>query len=210
MKKLVICLVTLFLSSSAMAQNDDDLVQFSGVVLTSDSLMGIPYSHIINLRNNRGTISNYKGFFSFVAAKGDTIRFSSVGFKTALYVIPLKLNQQKYSVIQMMTQDTIFLDETIIYPWPTKEEFGQAFLSLHIPDDALDRARRNLEREKLREMGIAMVADGNEAADFYFKTEARKYYWAGQDPPIQLFNIFAWKEFIEAWKRGDFKRRDRR
>ena len=41
----------------------------------------------------------------------------------------------------------------------------------------------------------------------YLKSEAQKYYYAGQAPPQNIFNVFAWAQFIEAWKRGDFKRK---
>ena len=106
-----------------------------------------------------------------------------------------------------MTQDTFHLIETIIYPWPSREDFKRAFLALDVPDDDLERARKNLHREKLREMGLAMSNDANDASDFYFKENAKQYYYAGQYPPIQIFNPFAWAKFIEAWKNGDFKRK---
>ena len=106
-----------------------------------------------------------------------------------------------------MTHDTIHLDATVIYPWPSRDDFRDAFLALDVPDTYLDRARENLERERLREMGLALRPDGNETTDRFFRQEAQKYYYAGQPPPIRLFDVFAWKEFIDAWKRGDFKRR---
>ena len=47
--------------------------------------------------------------------------------------------------------------------------------------------------------------DAQENADRYLRAEAQKYDWAGQAPPQNIFNVFAWAQFIEAWKRGDFK-----
>jgi len=37
---------------------------------------------------------------------------------------------------------------------------------------------------------------------------ATKASYAGQAPPINLFNPFAWNEFVKAWKRGDFKNKN--
>ncbi|MFT7588384.1 MAG: hypothetical protein ACI959_000592 [Limisphaerales bacterium] len=182
------------------------LVQFSGVIMSSDSLHAVPYVNIYNQYSGIGAISNYQGFFSLVAGEGDTIQFSSVGYKAKYYVIPLAMEADRYSIIQLLTRDTVHLDVTMIFPWPDPEDFKDAFLALDIPDTYLDRARKNLEREKLREMGEALAPDGNETTDFFFRQEAKKYYYAGQTPPIQLFNVFAWKEFIDAWKRGDFKK----
>jgi hypothetical protein len=186
------------------------LIQFSGLVLTSDSLMGIPYATILIKGTGRGTVTDYQGFFSLVAAKGDVIEFSCVGYRPSSVLIPDTLTDNKYSVIQLLTRDTIYLPETQIYPWPTKEQFKQAFLSLDIPDDDLERAKRNLERERLKELGMSMKMDANENIDYLFRRESYKYYYYGQVPPMNIFNPIAWAKFIEAWKRGEFKRQDKK
>lgn len=186
--------------------NAQSVVQFTGLVLTSDSLMAVPYVRIYEKNTNRSTASNYKGFFSFVAEKGDTIMFSSVGYKKSMYVIPKDLLEDKYSVIQLLTEDTIFLAETIIYPWPSPEEFKKIFLSADIPDDDYEIARKNLENEMMKEMGLDLAYDANMNADYQTKQIAKKIYYAGQDPPMTVFNVFNWIDFFEAWKRGDFKK----
>jgi hypothetical protein len=47
--------------------------------------------------------------------------------------------------------------------------------------------------------------NGREANNYYFKQNQKKFYYNGQLPPQNIFNPFAWSEFIKAWKRGDFK-----
>ena len=206
LRKAVICL--LLLPHLAHSQDEKpELVQFSGVVMSSDSLRGVPFAHIIIKDFHRGTISNYQGFFSFVAAKGDTIVFSSIGYKKQEFAIPDSLRGNKYSVIQLMTRDTIYLPETIIYPWPSPEQFREAFLTLDIPDDDYERAKKNLERERLKELGDAMAMDGNQNSDYYTRQAAAKFYYNGQYPPLNIFDPLRWKEFFEAWKNGDFKRK---
>jgi hypothetical protein len=37
----------------------------------------------------------------------------------------------------------------------------------------------------------------------------KSYYAGGQIPPMNILNPFAWAQFFEAWKRGDFKRKSR-
>ena len=106
-----------------------------------------------------------------------------------------------------MTQDTVYLDETIIYPWPSPASFKQAFLNTYIPDDAMERAKKNLAREKLKELGRKVPIDGNEAADMYLRQQAAKFYTYGQYPSIQLLNPVAWADFFKAWANGDFKRK---
>lgn len=187
---------------------DKTLVQFSGVVVTADSLQPIPFTNIIIERTARGTISDFYGFFSFVAKKGDSIRFSAVGFKPTYFVIPSNLKQNRYSMIQSMQTDTILLREAIIYPWPTKEEFKQAFLDLELVDDDLERAKKNLDDKVLAELAEDLPMDGGLNFKVAAQQQSYQLYYAGQLPPNNLLNPIAWAKFIEAWKRGDFKRKD--
>lgn len=185
-------------------------MQFSGVLLTSDSLMAVPFANIIIKDSHRGTISDYFGYFSFVAQRGDTIVFSSIGFKDAEFIIPDSLRSQQYSLIKMMDLDTVLLDEAVIYPWPTKEQFRQAFLDLRLPEDDKQRAERNLARAEMRERMMAMRADGSESFKIAMQTHSAQLYYAGQLPPNNLLNPLAWAKFIKAWKNGDFKRKNKR
>lgn len=190
--------------------NDEDLIQFSGVLLSSDSLNPVPFAHVIIAKSRRGTISDYYGFFSFVARKGDTVRFTAVGYKSAFYFIPDTLTTDRYSLIQLMTRDTINLAMAVVYPWPSKEQFRQAFLTMNIPDDDLERAKRNLARAEMKERMENMPMDGSMNYKYQMQQQQSKLYYAGQYPSISLLNPIAWAQFIQAWKRGDFKRKKKK
>lgn len=196
------------LVQDAQAQTkSDSLLQFSGVLLTRDSLMAVPFANILIKGSKRGTISDYFGYYSFVAERGDTIQFSYIGFKDALFIIPDSLNRKNYSLIQMMDADTVMLQEALIYPWPTKEQFRQAFLDLRLPEDDKQRAERNLARAELKERMEAMGMDGSENFTYAMQQHGAQLYYAGQLPPNNLLNPLAWAKFIKAWKNGDFKRK---
>src|SRR5436853_4409194 len=141
MKKFLFAAIVFFLGyiSSYAQYRGDNLVQFSGVVVTADSLKPIPYVNVIIRNTWRGTVTDYFGFFSFVARMNDTIEFSSLGYKKSTFVIPDTLKNSRYSLIQMMHNDTVMIGEVFIYPWPTKEQFKDAFLNLRIPDDDYER-----------------------------------------------------------------------
>lgn len=189
-------------------QKEGDLVQFSGIVVSSDSLHPVPYVNIRIKGYNRGTISDFYGFFSLVARKGETVQFSAVGYKKSQYRIPDTLKGNHYSMVQIMTNDTIFLRETVIYPWPTPEQFKQAFVYNHIPDDELTIAQKNLNKMEMRERARQMPMDGSMNYRNYMNQQVDKLYYYGQTQPITVFNPFAWAEFIKAWKRGDFKKKN--
>ena len=90
---LLLLLATLFISTQAqVAMNDRELIQFSGVVVSGDSLTPVPFTNILIKHSYRGTISDVYGYFSFVAQEGDTIIFSAVGFKRSQFTIPMDLS----------------------------------------------------------------------------------------------------------------------
>lgn len=184
------------------------IVQFSGVIVTADSLKPVPFVNIYDKTTGRGTVSDYFGFFSFVAFKGDTILFSSLGYKKSYFIIPDSLSENRYSMIQMMQNDTIVLQQMFVYPWPSREQFKQAFISLEIPDDYLAKAERNMQIAELKAAAYGMPNDGSMSYKQVLAYEQYKLYHAGQLPTTNLFNPIAWYKFVEAWKRGDFKKKD--
>jgi hypothetical protein len=206
---LYVLLFTLLVHVYGFSQDADPdkrLIQFSGVVVTADSLNPVSFANIIIKNTRRGTITDYYGYFSFVALKSDTVQFSAVGFKESYYVIPDTITRDRYSLIHVMDTDTILLEPTIIYPWPTVEDFKEAFINLDIPDDDLEIARKNLDRAEMRHRIESYKMDGSLNYKNYIDRETSKLYYIGQTQPISIMNPFAWAAFIKAWKEGKFKK----
>lgn len=185
----------------------DSVVQVYGVVMSADSLRALPAASISVIGRNQGTITNDDGVFSIVVLKGDKLEFSSVGFKPVIVTIPKNLEGNQHSIIQTLVQDTVYLPTTIITKYPTREEFEREFASTKIPDDQEELARQNMADANRRALSENFPMSGKEATQYFMKQNRQKYYSAGQLPPQNIFNPFAWREFIKAWKRGDFKRK---
>ncbi len=210
--RICICLFLLvFAAHTAWSQEVDkaNLVQFSGMVLdgSTEQLFPVPYTNILVKDKKRGTYSDFEGFFSIVVEKGDIIVFSAVGYKTVEFTIPVDLEDDRYSLVQLMSQDAINLPETVVFPWPSREHFKLEFLAMDITPELQERATENLANEVLRKARKSVAFDGNENADYYLRQQSREYYYIGQRPPMNIFNAVAWKNFFDAWKKGDFKKK---
>ncbi len=210
MKKFLLYFLTaaFFLPFAARAQFEtfkDSVVQLYGIVMTADSLKGLESVSVVVKGQNRGTITNGKGVFSIVVLKGDVIEFTSIGYKPKSISIPSNLEGNQHSVIQLMVNDTIYLAATIIKSRPTRAQFERDFLNTEIPDDYITVARKNTNEATRRMLVANLPTDGREAGNRYLRQASSKAYYAGQAPPMNIFNPFAWAEFIKAWKRGDFK-----
>ena len=213
MLRYLLLITTLGFSLALAAQSDrnKDLVQLSGLVLdgSNEQLLPVPYTNVSVLGENRGTYTDWNGFFSIVVRKGQRVEFSAVGYESVEFVVPDTLNDDRYSVVQLMTQDVYNLPETVIFPWPSRENFRLEFLAMDVTSELQQRALENVAEESLARMRNKVVRDGNENADYYLRQQAQSYYHLGQAPPMNIFNPIAWKQFVDAWKRGDFKKKDR-
>jgi len=211
--KFRLIIFLLFVCSASLWSQDKDkenLVQFSGMVLdgSDQQLYPVPYTNILVKGKGRGTYSDLKGFFSIVVEKGDVIEFSAIGYKTVEYTIPEDLEDNRYSIVQLMTQDAINLPETVVFPWPSREHFKLEFLAMDVTPELQQRATENLANETLRRMRNEVPTDGRENSQYYLRQQSREFYHIGQQPPMNIFNPVAWKRFFDSWKDGDFKRDD--
>ena len=186
----------------------DSVVQLYGIVMTADSLVGIPAVNITVKGQNRGTMTNDQGVFSIVVLKGDVVEFTHVSYKPKTITIPRNLEGNQHSVVQLMIQDTIYLPATIIRQRPTPQQFERDFLNTKVPDDDIEIARQNTSAAKRRALMSTTPGDGGEATSLQMRNAATRASYAGQLPPQNLFNPAAWAEFIKAWKRGDYKRKN--
>lgn len=204
---IVVCCLMPFASKAQFENFKDSVVQLYGVVMTADSLRGLPAVSIIVKGTGRGTLTNGQGVFSIVVLKGDDIEFSCIGFKDKVTRIPTTLEGNQYSIIQLMINDTAYLPAAIIKPRPTREQFERDFVSTDVPDDNIEVARKNTDMATRRILMRTLPSDGREAVNLNLARSAQKYYYTGQVPPMNIMNPFAWGEFIRSWKRGDYKKK---
>ena len=210
MKKILILILIIgiqadFVSGQLLKKKDDkNLVQFTGRIM-DELLQPLPYAHVLILNNYRGTITDGQGKFSIVTEVYDSIMLSTVGYKRRIINIPDNLEEPFLTLDIVLEMDTFMIDEVVIYPWKSYEEFKEAFLNLKLPNDDMDNARKNIALLKTQ-----IILDETPSARANFQhilnQQYRETFRQGQYPSYQIFNAFAWAEFFKALKRGDFKK----
>lgn len=209
----ILATVLLIMGVESQAQRtyeQKEVVQFSGKVVTSDidgDIRPMPYVNISVLGTRRGTSSDEEGFFSLVTLKGDTVIFSQIGYKDVTVGIPDTLAESHYSWVQIMSQDSFLLPEAVIYPWPDREHFEIEFLAIDISDELRSRKDENLANQVIEEMRYSLPTDGTEATTIELRRMGEEAVYAGQLKPMNILSPIAWANFVEAWRRGDFKKK---
>jgi len=185
----------------------DSVVQLYGVVMTADSLEAIPAVSITVRGTKRGTITNNDGVFSIAVLKGDIIDFSHVSYIGGSVKVPDTLRGNQYSIIKTLVRDTAYLPVAIIKPRPTPEQFARDFLNVKVSEDEIEILRKANTPEARSAHLAKLPYDGREVTNRQLDNVFQRARYQGQVPPMNIFSPAAWAEFINAWKRGDFKRK---
>ena len=206
MKRFLLLFGLLFLIKALdFHAQEIQLIQLSGVVVTEEAFE-LPYTTVYNKTLGKGVISDSYGFFSIVCQPGDTLYFSRKGYSTSPFWVPDTLNDNRYSIIHMLTRDTLTTPEVRVYPWPNKEAFAQHFVNMNPYEDDIRRAQRELSGESLAFVAARLDADASLAYGALTKQQNTKIYTNGQLPQNNLLNPYAWSKLIQDWKAGNLSR----
>ncbi len=209
----VALLGTLLLAApAAHAQGKRRVIQFTGIVASGDSLLGVPGATVYVPKAGRGTSSNAYGYFSLAVLAGDSIVIRSLGYTNQTVVIPADFQRQSYSVVVQMVEDATVLGEVRVFPYTTEREFKKAFLALNLPTERGSRAAENLNEQTMRRIFNAQPMSA--AANFRqsMQTQAFDYDRKMGMAPNQytnnpLLNPFSWLQLVQQVKKGEFKRK---
>lgn len=208
----IVLFVLSSINAAVWAQSSDSVkvVQFSGRVINTENnkIQKLIYVNIAVKGTPRGDVSDIDGFFSLAVREGETVQFSSLGYQRKEFTIPTGINGNMYSKDIIMQKDTLFLPEALIYPWPDKDYFKIEFLALEVNNVLEDIVAENLSPERMEILREVLPNDGGEISKLELRQAAQAYYSYGQLKPQNIFNPLSWKKFIDAIKRGDFKKED--
>lgn len=201
MKYLAILFLLIIGFTHSNAQEQSPTLRISGMVIDADSLNPVSFTSITIKNTTRGTVSDNSGYFSIFAYELDTLEFSNVGYETSQFVIPPNLQTQNYGLVHAMSRDTLVLEELVIFPWPSPEDFEEAFLSLEVQPDLntkSQRAKKNLQQTLDQQLAREKF--------YYDQMRYNRFYQiSGEIPPNNFLNPITWSNFIRDWKNGEFK-----
>ncbi|QIX62201.1 carboxypeptidase-like regulatory domain-containing protein [Hymenobacter lutimineralis] len=199
--------------TEARAQGQRQVVQFTGIVATGDSLLGVPGASVLVPQAGRGTATNAYGYFSLPVLAGDSIVIRSLGYRNQYVVIPADYARQSYSVIVSLKEDATVLPEIRIFPYATEREFKRAFLALKLPKERGSATAENLNEDIMRRIfNNAPVTSVGNYRQTLQQQQLEQQRRMGMGPSLQsnnpLLNPFSWLQLIQQVKKGEFKKKE--
>ena len=193
------------MSTISFGQRDTSrFIQMSGIVIT-DSLYRIPFTTVADLSTKRGVIADFYGYFALVVHPGDTLQFSSLGYKKKIYVVSDTLKVDHFNLVQILEADTIKADPVDVYPWPSKEQFANYFVNMEVETDEYIRARQRLTPQEMAFVATLMVSDGASSYSAYRQAFNQEMYTRGQGAQNNLLNPAAWSDFLKGIGTGRYQ-----
>lgn len=183
---------------TAFGQDKDQrqIIQLTGVVFASDSLSTVPGVHVYAPTTGRGTTTNPYGFFTMPVQPGDSLVFSSIGFKKFSYIVPSHDDDTSLKILVSLQEDVALLDEVQVFPYPTEAMFKQAILAMDAPDFS-----GMLSRGELNNAYLNLPASAADNYRYYQQLQQRAYHHRYQMPENNLLNPWAWARAIKSLKK---------
>ena len=197
---ILFCLSILLLSQNILfAQSKDkeqNVVQFTGVIVADDGVTQIPGVHVYVPKSGRGTSTNMYGYFSMPALVGDEVIVSAIGFLKQHFVVPEGQNG-RVNVLFKLEEDTVYLQNVDFTLYISEREFKEAILAMNMPDN------REVMQNRLDGASLAMMLrntpyDASLNARYYF--DQQNYYMMDNYGPRSnpFLNPFNWSRFIKS------------
>jgi hypothetical protein len=175
------------------------IYQLSGLVVNKQSKDPIPFAQVRINGSRRGTVCNQEGFYSIPVAPGDTVYFSSLGYRPTFFMITEYLNEYKGDLssayiyaINYLQEDSIILSSITIFPYNTASELRTAIIETHVPESVeAVNARDNLNPDVMDRLMSSLKVDEGErvmvARQLYYKNYQNK----NLAPTMPLFDPIA-------------------
>jgi hypothetical protein len=114
----------------AQAQERRRIVQFTGMVTSGDSLVGVPDVMVYVPKSSRHTLTNAAGYFSLAVLAGDSVVIRAPAYMTQVF-IPPAYPHQSYATLVQIPAGTFLLPEA----HPSFPSFKREFLTLKTPPE---------------------------------------------------------------------------
>lgn len=197
--KFAIAMLLCALCAAQMHGQSRHIIQVSGVVVATDSLLPVPYATVFRSHDNRGTFSDHTGYFTLPVYAGDTLNFIFLGLKRSNYIIPSDTTTTQISIVQWMESERVLLPTVNILPYPTPGRLRAEILALDFPGDSyfrFDRTAASVTNfDGLRDL----------SADAYAEASATMIarYNGGFRSGGNLLDAAAWSRFVTALRRKE-------
>lgn len=176
------------------------VMQVSGVVVATDSLVPVSYTTIYRSSDKRGTYSDPTGYFTLPVEAGDTLNFVFLGLRKSMFLVPNDTTQTHVSIVQWMEEDTVNFPTVTILSYPAPHLLRRELLALDLPGDQYVKFSRSSPDARNYDglYDLAETSTAGEKAILNARMGGNVIVSGGN-----LLDPSAWRSFMRTIKEGD-------
>ncbi len=163
-------------------------ILFHGLVMDANTLNPLKGSQII-INSSFSSISDDEGKFAFYVSRGDTVIFSRLGYKSAIFDISDTLTGREFIAGIYMNTDTLSIDEVVIIPRYSNLR-SEMFTSKPESNTQIENAKYNLEVSSYQgRIGQSKLGDPSINYEVLRQEQRNDAYTKGQIPSDRIVGI---------------------
>lgn len=183
-------------------QERERFIQVTGIIF-DESDRPVSNAGVISTKLRRGSLSDRSGIYSIISMPGDTLLYRALGFKISMMTVPRSFEGRHLSIDVVLYGDTIKIDDVVILPWRSYEEFKREITEPRPVDPEIANMNENLASiyssiANSQGVTVSPEAGFRYAMEQNFSALATK----NQYPVNNLLNPFAWAKFLSGVKNG--------
>lgn len=185
---LLLFLLIIRLSYGQEALNAGNALLFHGIVMDATTKTPLAGSQII-INRSFASVSDIEGKFAFYVNRLDTVNFSMLGYKPAIFFISDTLRGSEFIAGVYMHTDTLAIGEIVIVP--RFRNLKSDLLNPSVkPDPQMENARYNLELSAYQGK-ITQGKLGDPASNYEFLRQKQRAeaYSKGQIPSDRILGL---------------------
>ncbi|MFO7622071.1 MAG: carboxypeptidase-like regulatory domain-containing protein [Bacteroidales bacterium] len=172
-------------------------------IIFDESDRPVSNAGVISTKLRRGSLSDRSGIYSIISMPGDTLLYRALGFKISMMTVPRSFEGRHLSIDVVLYGDTIKIDDVVILPWRSYEEFKREITEPRPVDPEIANMNENLASiyssiANSQGVTVSPEAGFRYAMEQNFSALATK----NQYPVNNLLNPFAWAKFLSGVKNG--------
>jgi hypothetical protein len=179
-RRNLLSLLLLFSAIVTKGQETDKThyIKIDGLTLDEGNVV-LPQTGIYSFKLQRGAASDSHGVFSIISMPGDTVLFTLPGCIPTLLIIPRELSLTNYTADVHIAKDTITIEEVIVLPWKTYNDFKKAATQTKTISPEIENMNFNIALVK-QQLYYNLSATPGEGYRFTVQQMANEFYTKGQ------------------------------
>jgi hypothetical protein len=99
--RYIVLFLLIYSNVQSQSLNQHNKIKITGIIYDAQTSERVPFAHIIDVKNNKGTSADDNGNFSFHCSLNDSIKFTAIGYEDFYLVVGDSHKSESFITVQL-------------------------------------------------------------------------------------------------------------